>query len=169
MDTKKRIGIAIGVGVAVLAIAGGAAAVAIAVKNRKREYDFYPGLDYSWDGTEDSLQITPYVSDEETMKTCDSLNGKDGERCLVAVRWGDKVYYRPRVLETPHDWKNTSPSPATDGCWVVKGLVTKKPDTSDTSDPELKGGALDTPVTPDDEIVASQRKQKKMTSKHKYW
>jgi len=126
---KSKKGLVVGA-VALVALAGAAAAAAFVIrkngdeKKQKDEeeetkYSFYVGKDYSWTGSENSIQITPYVSDEDTFKTCDALRS-DGKGCVVAVRYGNNVYYRPRVVDPPLDWQGNSPSPSTDGSWVLE-------------------------------------------------
>lgn len=121
---KSKKGLVVGA-VALVALAGAAAAFAIRKngdekkqEDEETKYSFYLGKDYSWTGSENSVQITPYVSDEDTLKTCDALRS-GGKGCMVAVRYGSNVYYRPEIVEMPLDWQGNSPAPYTDGSWVL--------------------------------------------------
>ena len=128
MKSKKGL---VGGAIALVVALAGAAAVAFVIHKKgdekeqeeeetekTPEYTFYLGKDYSWTGSDNSIQITPYVSDEDTLKTCDALRS-GGKGCVVAVRYGSNVYYRPEIVEMPLDWQGNSPAPYTDGSWVL--------------------------------------------------
>lgn len=74
-----------------------------------RTYTFTRGQDGTWTGKEDALKISPFISVDDSNKTCDATSG-----CVGWVRYSGNSYYRPTVATTPTAWDTTHTTPFPD-------------------------------------------------------